>query len=109
MDDQPVRRDRRAVGEKSGRDHEPADRALKSAEREQDRQPGTQPPLDLAARPKHDERRQEREPNEAAPQPMDPFKPENLLEPIQPNGVVDQSELRDLLIEAEQALPFSLA
>ena len=60
----------------------------------------------LSGRPKPDQRHNEGQPDQPAPQPMGPFQPEDLLEAGEAEALVHQGVLRDLLVEVVQPLPF---
>ena len=80
MDHQPVWRHSGRLGLEAGSDHEPADRALQSAQNEQQGETRAQSAFDRSARPKPDQRHDERQSDQAAPQPVGPFQPEDALE-----------------------------
>ena len=63
----------------------------------------------LSGRPEPDQRHDEGQPDQPAPQPMDPFQPEDLLEAGEAEALVHQAVLRDLLVEVVQPLPFRVA
>ena len=60
-------------------------------------------------RPEPDQRHDERQSDQPAPQPVGPFQPEDPLEAGEADALVHQGVLRDLLVEVVQPLPFRLA
>ncbi len=80
-----------------------------AAQDKQQSETWAKPPLDPAGCPEPDQRDDEGQPDQPAPQPMDPFQPEDLLEAGEPEALVHQAVLRDLLIEMVQPLPFRVA
>ena len=113
MHHQPVRRHRGAVGREAGGHHEPAHAALSAAEQEQPNQPAAHPAQRLScgkdpARPEPEQRHQERQADQPTPEPVQIFQPEDPLEALDTEPLVQQGILRDLLVQLEQPLPLRI-
>src|SRR5690242_616096 len=102
MDHQAVRRHGGRVGEEAGRNHEPANGALQSAKEEENREPGNKPALDPRGGPQPEHWEQENHADEAAPEAVGPFEPEDVLEAGEAEAFIDQLVLRDFLVEGEE-------
>src|SRR6185312_13294448 len=83
-----------AMGE-AAFDHEPAERALQSAEDEKQRQFRPQRPSDPAADQEPQERQQEHDPDQPAPEPMKIFPEIDALELCQGHAGMDGVKLRE--------------
>src|SRR3546814_5856081 len=93
--------DGRPLG-KAGGDHEPAERALGAAEGEGGEQLLAERTIDLPAPPEPRERHHEHHADEAPPQAVDVFPPEDRLELLQAHAGVHLLVFRDLAVRSEE-------
>ena len=85
--------------------HVPAERALRGAEQKGDAECETEPAADPSAQRKPDRRDGEDQPDEAAPEPVQIFQPEDRAEVLDRHPEIDPPELRRLAVEGERGLP----
>ena len=107
MDGEPCRAHIGPVGE-AALHHPPADQPLQRAERQQQSQAHTQPPVDPAPEPEPGERQDEEHAQQPPPEAVDILPPENRAEAVEVDGEIDLPELRRLPVEGENPLPLGL-
>ncbi len=89
--------------------HEPAERALRSAQHEQRRNLKDEPARDGAAREKHNKWNKKDKADQPPEQPVRPFPPVDRLESVEAHARIDVGVLRDLSVFLEGVAPVGFA